>query len=75
MHRDAPHGSLVVADVKDADLSGVFSTLQKIQTDKAADRERSRARIAAWSPTFLRLLDGLRDAGMAPRLVKLEIAA
>ena len=60
---------------KPDDMAGVYAAIGKIQTDKANERELTRARIAAWSPEFLTLLDGMRDADMAPRLVRLEIPA
>lgn len=63
----------MVASVKDADLSDVFTKLERIQVDLAERRERNRALMREHMPDCLVLIDQLKAEGMFGRVTKFEI--
>jgi hypothetical protein len=59
--------------MKDADLSGVFATIEKIQGERGDKRERNRELMALHMPDCLRLIDQLKEAGMLGKVCSFEI--
>lgn len=57
------------------DLTDVFAKLDKIQSDASARRDSNRALMAEHMPDCLRLIDGLKAAGMFGKVTKFEVRA
>ena len=61
------------------DLQATFAAITTRQAERDVSREASaaanRARVAAWSPEFARLCEGLKAEGMFGRMVSMEIPA
>jgi hypothetical protein len=58
------------------DLQATFAEIQAREAVRSVSREAqaaaNRARVAAWSPEFARLCDGLKAAGMWGRMISLS---